>query len=254
MKTGAIIRIVIFSVLFLILLGLLIGVLCISPLVSNTPSGEQVTVQRSVEADEFSKLEIDWAAGSVKIMTGYSEDIIIKETKDTNNPYAMVTELDGNTLKISYAESISFHLGSLSGKDLIILVPSSWNCRALEIDGAALDINISGLTADYIELNGAATKLNFSGSFDELECSGAAAELNIKCTKSPKSVTVDGAACKVGLSLPKTCGFVVDTDGLAIDFNSSCDYTKNGNTYTYGNENCEIDVSGLGCKITVNPS
>lgn len=253
MKTGAIVRIVIYSVLFLILLGLLIGGLCIGYLFYNAPSGETATIERRIDATEFSKLEIEWAAGSVKIVTGLiTNEIVVMESKDTNNPYAMVTEFDGNTLKIRYANNVSFHIASLSGKDLTVIVPKNWNCRSLEIDGAALEIDISDMDVDYIELNGASAKLNLDGCFGKLECNGAATKLNLNCTTSPDRISIDGAACQLDLTLPKNCGFAVDADGLAIDFNSNCDYTKNGNTYTYGGEDCEIDVSGLGCKVTVD--
>ena len=166
----------------------------------------------------------------------------------------MVTEIDGNTLKIRYANNVSFNFGSISGKDLIIIVPRNWNCRALVIDGAALDISVEGLKAENVELNGASTKFSYNGFFSDLECNGAAAKLDVTCTGSPAQISVDGAACEMNLTLPKNCGFIVDADGLAIDFDSSLDYSKNGDTYTYGNEKCEIDISGLGCRISVEPS
>lgn len=253
MKAGAITRIVIFSILFLVLLGLLIGGLCIGFVFNNAPSGETTTVERRITATEFSKLEIEWAAGSVKIITGLlTDEIIVRETKDTNNPYTLVTEFDNNTLRVCYANDISFHFGSLSGKDLTIIVPKEWICRSLEIDGAALDIGITDINVDYMELNGASAKLNLNGNVSKLECNGAATKLNLTCTEAPDQISIDGAACDLDLTLPKNSGFAVDADGVAINFNSNCDYIKNGNNYTYGNESCEIEISGVGCKVTVN--
>lgn len=254
MKASAIIRIIAFSLIFLMLLGLLTGGLFIGYFFISSPSGETTTIEREVDSSEFRNLEIDWVAGSVKVMTGISDRIIIRETKDVNNPYTMSTEFDGNTLKISYASKIRFHLGSMSGKDLLIIVPRSWSCQSLEINGAALEINIDNVSIGSIELNGAATEFTFSGELSELDCNGAAAELNVACTNNLSRVNIDGAACSLDLTLPEICGFDVEIDGLAVDFHSDLDYNKDENQYTYGNEHCKIDVSGLGCQITINPS
>lgn len=256
MKAGAIVRIVLYSLLFLMLLGILLGGIFVGEFISVrsswSPSGEYATIERSVSADEFSKLEIEWAAGSVKIMTADTDQITVKETKDSDNPYAIVTEYDDDTLTIRYASNISVNFGNLSGKDLTITVPKSWNCEELSIDGAALDIDISGLTVGSMDLDGAAAELDFSGKLGELECDGAAMELTLHCANSPDRISMDGAACKLDLTLPANCGFVVDTDGLAIDFKTDCAYTVNNGAYTSGNGHCKIRMSGLGCQVSID--
>lgn len=256
MKASAIIRIVVFSLIFLILLGLLIGGLSIGYLIGSGPSGETTTIRREIDVANLHDVEIDWAAGSVTIRPSPSatDKIIIYETKDINSTYTMSTEFDDNTLKISYGKDLGLHFGSLTGKDLTIILPRNWTCRNLEIDGAALEVDITGVAVGSLELNGAATELSFTGELLELECNGAAAELNVSCTKFLNQVKIDGAACKLDLTLPEECGFEVSTEGLAMDFHSDCDYYKNGSTYSYGDEYCKIDVSGLGCKVSVNPS
>lgn len=256
MKTSAIVRIVLYSLLFLMLLGILItGIVAgkfISGLGSWVPSGDLDITERSVSAEEYSKLDIEWAAGSINIKVGGSDKIIVKETKDSNNPYAMVTEHSDDTLTIRYGNGISVNFGNLSSKDLTIIVPQNWHCVELSINGAALEIDISGLTVDNIDLDGAATELKFTGSLGELECDGAATELTLNCTNNPDNISIDGAACQLDLTLPAGCGYRVDADGLAIDFKSNCDYRTHDDAYVYGNSTCHIDVSGLGCKIKVD--
>ena len=256
MKASAIVRIVIYTLVFLILLGLLLaGILVgkfISGISSGSTSGNLTTIERTVDASEFSKLEIEWAAGSIKIITADTDKVTIKETKDANNPYVMVNEFDDDTLKIRYANGASIHFGSLSGKDLTITVPQSWSCEELSIDGAALKIDITDLNVDTIELDGAATQLRFSGSLRELECDGAAAELELTCSNAPERISVDGAACKLNLMLPSNCGFAVCTDGLAINFASNSAYTVNNGVYTCGDGYCQVRISGLGCSVTVD--
>jgi hypothetical protein len=252
MKTTAVVRIILYSLLFLALIGiLLIGIFGGKSIFGFSPSGEITTTERSVSAAELSRLEIDWAAGTIKILTGDTDQITVKESKDSNNPYAIVIKPDDDTLKIQYAKN-SIHFGNVSSKDLTIIVPKNWDFKELTIDGAALEIDISGVKVESLELDGAAAELNFNGKLRKLDCDGAATKLNLTCTNSPNQISIDGAACELKLTLPVGYGYRVETDGLAIDFNSNCAYTSKNGEYIYGNAYSHINVSGLGCKVTVD--
>ena len=254
MKASAIIRIVVFSLVFLMLLGILLGGLCLNFFVEFIPSGDETTIIREVPTGQFRNIEIDWAAGSVNVMVGYTDAIVIKETKDSNNPHTMVTEFDSSTLKITYGSNTGFQLGVNTGKDLIVMIPKQWHINNLEINGAALEVNVENVNLNSIKLNGAAMDMTFKGELRNLECGGAGAKLDITCNNSINSVSVDGAGCQLDLKLPGKCGFNLTSEGLGMNFESEFKYAKNGSTYTYGNEHCKIDVSGLACKVSVNPS
>lgn len=254
MKLRTVIFIIIVAVIGLSVAGVISIKSLFGSVLGETDTGEDVTLERTVSANEFTKLEIDWAAGSVKITTADTDKITIQETKKSGNTHAMVTEYDGDTLAIRYADGISANMANLSAKDLTITVPQNWTCQDLEINGAALEINVSGLNAKSVELNGAATKLNYSGSVHELECDGAAAQVKLNCASAPDSVSIDGAACKLELTLPADSGFSVETEGVAVDFNSDASCTFSDNTYTYGDGSCKVRIAGLGCSVTVNHS
>lgn len=254
MKTKAIIRIVVCSVLFLSLLGVLLGGLHFVHFFGTKPSGETTYLERKVDAERYTNLEIDWAAGSITIVKGIiSDSIIIQEVRDTNNPYTFSTEFDDNTLKISYGEP-SINFGNISGKDLLIQVPSYWDCNQLEINGAALNIEIRGVDIDHMELNGASNKLQFNGELHDLEVNGMANVMDINISKGLGRVSVEGMGCKLNLKLPSSVGFDASLDGLGVSFESSLECFHDDNSYSYGNKACKIDVSGLGCKVSVDPS
>lgn len=252
MKLRTIIFIIILAVIVLAVAGIWTGKSYLGSLFGNKEPGELITAENKANPEDFSKLDIEWAAGSVKIETADTTQITVKETRDSNNPHALVTEFDGDTLKIRYAESLSVNLGALSSKDLTITVPKDWVCQDLEIDGAALNISISGLNTRSMELKGAAAKLTYTGIISELECDGAASQINLNCTEAPKYIDINGAACKLTMTLPKGSGFAVETDGVALDFESNCTTSFNDGTYTYGDGSCKVKIAGLGCSVTVN--
>lgn len=257
MKTSAIVRIILFSLGFMILLSILVGGIVIGSFISRkyswAPSGTMITSGAKADPADFSNIKIEWTAGSITIVTADTDQIDIEETKDSNNPYSMVTEFIDDTLTIQYStDDLSINFGSYAGKDLVVTVPEDWDCNKLIINGAALNIDISDLAIKSMELDGAATRLNFNGALGRLEYDGAAADLKLNCTNWPENIQIDGTACKMDLSIPSGGGYRVDADGLAIDFDSNCEYRLHDSAYTYGNANCHIDVSGAGCKITVN--
>ena len=252
MKTKAMIRITVCSLLFLMLLGLMLGGLKLINFFRSEVSGESTVLERKVEAREFSRLEIEWAAGSITIKHGLvTDEIVIREVKDSKNRCTMTTEFDDDTLKISFGDS-GWNLGNHTGKDLVILVPSHWNCSQLEISGAALNIDINGLDVDRFELAGAANKLAFKGEIHDISVEGAANVLNISSDKGPGRVNVEGMGCTLDLTLPSNLGFDAALNGLGIGFHSDLEYSKDGNSYVYGNEACKIEISGLGCKLNVS--
>lgn len=254
MKAKAIIRIIACSVVFCLLLGILCGGLVLERIFNSSPSGETTVLERKVEIGHYRNIEIDWAAGSVLITTGYTNDcIVIKETKDTNNHCTMSTQFDDDTLKIEYG-NVGMNFANYSAKDLVIMVPTHWRCENLEINGAALKIDIENLYVESLELAGAAHELNFSGKVQELEAEGTGLKLNLTPLKAPSNISVEGMGCKLDLTMPGDLGFDVTLEGMGVSFSSHVAYSQNGNRYRYGSEDCKIEVSGLGCKVSVDPS
>lgn len=251
MKVKAIIRIIACFLAFLILLTILCGVLMINGLFTG-PYGERTTYRREISAGEFSKLQIDWAAGNITIVKGVTlGSFIITENKDTNNPCTMTTDMDHDTLKISYGRA-NITFGNVGSKDLVITVPSTWTCDQLEINGAALTIDIQDLTVDTIELDGVANNLFFQGKLNHLDSDGMSAKLDLTTVNAPERISVDGVGCSLDLTLPAEAGFDANLEGLGVSFHSQADYNKEDSRYTYAGKDCKINVSGMGCEVIVN--
>ena len=216
MKRSAIARIIIYTLLALVLTAILLVGIGIDSFINAPHSGTVVTGEAVIDIGFIDQLDIDWAAGSVTIRTGNTDDIIISESGQFEEKYAMVYDVKGTTLSIDYASSAVITLGSSPSKDLTVTVPSDWFCRDLDIDGAALDIFIEDLNASSVNLDGAALELIYRGSFDTMDCDGASCALDITCESWPTSLDFDGAGCDVELTLPEGCGFYADMEGLGL--------------------------------------
>lgn len=254
MKTNAIVRIVIYSLVLLLLTGVLLGGIGIGSFTFQLGigDGEYITGEGSVAAAEIENLEIDWASGNIRIVTDDTDRITFTEEGTATEEQRMTYTQSGSTLRISHSKPvIQIGFVSIPTKDLTITVPKDWECKELELDGASMDVSVAGLKIDKFEINGASINIDHTGSFRSLSCDGASCEMNMLCLDKPEKVDIDGASCSLTLTLPQDCGFQVEMDGLSCDFESDLAYTHENGSYVYGDRHCRIAADGLSCEIEI---
>lgn len=254
-STGsAVARIIIYFIVALLSLTILVAFLGYDLFVfTDDAPHETVTNQQTFEADTIRDLEIEWAAGSITIITADTDEITVTETGKFSQRYDMVcTTSDGN-LQIEYAKSSAvIGVGSTPVKDLTVTVPEDWTCYSLELDAAAVEVSVSGLCAETVELDGAAMEFTFDGSLRTLSCDGAACRITAVMAEAPESIDVDGAACVIDLTLPEDRGFRVRMEGLACEFNTDRAFTGGAGLWTSGDESCLIRADGIACALTIH--
>lgn len=258
MKTNAIVRIVIYSLVILLLVGILLtcfGIGTFSFNINNVGIEDMTTGGSSVDASQVSKLQLDWAAGSITIRTADTDEITFTESGNFSDEFAMVCNVKGGELHIQYSKpAVSIGFVSTPSKDLVITVPNDWFCQELELDGAALEVDISGVSINELDIDGASNIIDFSGAVKTLDIDGASCDITLLCTDRPRKIDMDGASCRLDLTLPAECGFQVQMDGLSCDFYSDLDYIGSEGNYFYGDRYCQIDADGMSCELSIRQS
>lgn len=257
MKRNAIARIIVYSVLALVLTGVMVGGIAANGFMFSfhEESGTVITGEKATfDVAQIKKIEIDWAAGAVSIKTADTDRISVSEVSPENSKYKMTYRLNDGTLSLDYSKGtigIGFGNWNIPNKDLCITVPRDWLCDELEIDGAALEIDIEGLSVKSMNLDGASCNLQFSGKVDEVDIDGASADIKLNCENRISGIEVDGASCEIDVTLPQGCGFLVEMSGLSCSFHSDLSGVSQGDRYTYGDQHCKIQVDGLSCDVTI---
>ena len=276
MKRNAIFRIILFSFLAVVLVGVLISGIALKKY--QMPG---IVVRKSFDAPEVSgnkfnageidRLKIEWAAGSIVLVPVEGNKISITEEL-LGGDESMVLKKDGSTLYVQYCEGavgISFGSGSLK-KNLYITVPQDWECKELEIDAASATVQGEYLTVRELasstasgthtftncqvgtmKMETVSGDLNFTGTLEKLDFNGVSAQLDLALTNAPKSIELESVSGDLNLTLPESCGFTVDKDTVSGRVSSELPTTEQNGKIVYADGHCEIEVEGVSASVHI---
>lgn len=186
MKTNAIIRIIVWSLVLLILISILGGILLGARYLDDyrvffrkPGSATEETFapdaflsnedSLSIDPASIRELEIEWVAGDILIQTADVDRITIRESDVEDEKHAMVYSTNREKLTIRYMDEpvrvgIGVSINADISKDLSILVPRDWSCDSVEIDAASAAVEINGMHIRELDFDGA------SGTFTLNDC------------------------------------------------------------------------------------
>lgn len=222
MKSNAIVRIVLFSITILVLLGILtVGIFYDSfsydlmvrqdkviadqstdPVLGPVAIDENISMG-AVSSENIRDLEIEWASGSITIQPGEETDTIrFWDDYSGDDKYYMYYTTSGSKLKIQFCEALDWDsifgitLSHPVNKDLTILVPADWDCDSLEIDAATAKLKVRDMTIRDVEIDTASGACGFEscnvGSLDIDTASG-----DVTFSGSLRELDCDGASAAI---------------------------------------------------------
>lgn len=289
MKTNAIIRIVVWSVVILVLVGLLLFFIGGVPFFhhDSVSSTAKDSTETYVEAplsegtlyfspDQVRDLQIEWVSGSILVQPGDVEEIVICETGVTEEKYVMVCKQAGSKLDIQFCKDSTFDfnfgitINNVLEKDLLITVPRDWTCNALEVDAASATLEVNGLTIRNVEFDGASGTCDFvdckvgsldldtasgdiyfSGSLEELDCDAASASFTGVLNNIPSRIDMDSMSGDLDITLPENAGFTVSMSAMSSDFSSDFETVSRNGSYVCGDGRCRINVDAMSGDVTI---
>lgn len=282
MKKSVIARIVLYSVLLVLLLGILIAGMAVyqgnenfSKMIGIFYAEEDYAEENMdyeiadpgtmipVPAEEITEIEVDWISGSVTVEPAAVSSISLNETV-TENP--MVYGVKDGRLMIRFAEKmppVSF-LKNVESKHLTVQVPESWMGRKVEVRAVSAEVNISDLQLSEVEYEGVSGKFQLrgcklgkleaetvsgdivvQGEIRELECESVSANCDLSLQNVPHKISMDGVSGNLNLILPGDAGFTLDIDGISRKFETDFPVTGKDGKYTAGSGSCEIEINGV---------
>lgn len=276
MKANAITRIVIYSVVVLLLLGLLLTGLGIGQFMIHFDSGsrEYITGELCVEASKIQNVEIEWVCGNIdiRVATDGSQGILVSESGYAGEELRAVWEIKGQTLVIKYSEPI-FNIGFVStpDKDLTIIFPADWSCQTLDIETVSGSVDVMLLsateiklecvsadclfescTADSVELNTVSGDVEYRGKVNTLDCEAVSADCKVLMMESgAKRLTMEAVSGDLIVAIREDIGFSASIDSMSGSIYSDFNTTSSGGKQTYGDGSCQIKLDAISGDIEI---
>ena len=281
-KENVLLRVILYAMATLILLGILgvgLGIGTLTAILDDFNlldifdhfDGSYVTGDASFDPSDVRNIHIEWASGSITVLTGQVDKLSITEERPSSEKYEMAYHLVNGTLTVMYSPPNSlFGFKDIGNKHLTITVPENWVCYDLQMDVASADIKISNLSGTSFALNSASGRatlencsfrnldvdtasgdIRYSGTIDSVSCSAASADLNLVLTNTPKNIDMDCASGNVNITLPSDTGFIIRMDSLSGRYYSEFPTTISGSDYIYGDGRCEIEMDSLSGDIKI---
>ena len=274
MKTSAIVKIVVCSLLFFILLSILLAGIFADEYLSNISIGNvdgNVSSAGSVNADEVQKLDIEWVSGSITIQTGDTDEITFSETNGMDEDDKMVWKQSGNELSIQFCKPklfFGFNLGfqTKHSKDLVVTIPSDWQAWEINIDSVSANINIDDLTTERfyltnvsgrctmtnctttdVEVETVSGRIDYVGSLLTLNLDSVSADCKLELSAGARDINMGSVSGNLTLYLPETQGFTASIDGVSGGINTDFATTVSNGKHVFGDGSCHIEgdcVSG----------
>lgn len=276
MRNNAIIRIIIFSIVIVILLGILLAGLGFGALMThlNAEKTDYSTARAPTvlfPLEEVRNIQIDWAAGNIEIIAGDVDSIQVTESGSFSEQEAMAYKQAGETLYIRFKkETVTFDTFSVAHKDLTVTVPRDWVCQKLTLDVASANITVDTLTASYVNLNTASSdsvfkachitdldvntasgSVEYQGILNTLDCDAASGRFTGVFDNTPSAINMDSASGDLDITLPRDSGFRVEMDALSGRFTTDFPVTTRGDSYIHGDCACEIEYDGVSGNVMV---
>ena len=285
MKTNAIIRIILFSLAIVVLLGILlfgVGFKVMNahfrPRLNRSETPEPTSGQMGhLEfPTDIKRIEIEWVAGDIMIDAREGLNTIsVFESMGNDVTETLFCTTSGDTLKIQFSEASlkfpSFGINYNFSKDLHIVVPATWHCDELTIDAAASNVTINALTINDMDFEGASGQLGFygcnvfnldidtvsgdiefDGALENLDFDAASANFYGTIHNCPTQLQMDSLSGKLNLSLPSDCGFTLNRDSLSGSFSSDFEIMIQGDARVHGDGSCKIALNGLSGDVNIN--
>lgn len=200
MKNNAIVRIIIWSIVIVLLLGLTGTVLLGGRYYSRRSAKADIVEYTAVteipmsplsneenltlSPEQVQEIEIKWAAGNILIQPADVTEIRISESDVSDEKYAMLWKLKGGNLSIQFCDESAANFGfgiNINAdlkKDLTIFVPRDWSCHSLEIDAASATLEINDLSIREVDIDTASGVCRFDNcSVNQLDLDTASGDV-----------------------------------------------------------------------------
>lgn len=284
MKTSAVIRIVIWSLVALILTGVLVSGVVLKGAWSSSDdfsvgftgtvySGEYNIGGGSV-TEPINAVEVHWVSGKIDIAVYDGEATVIGENEIDDEDYRLRYRVENGRLTV-HSEKSGFSFGVIKRpkKELTIKIPRAFaqDIRELKINSVSAEINISGLavsqtvevdtvsgkvtaedlTAACLECDTVSGGIKASGAIESFDLDSTSGSAEIVTSVPLKRLETDTVSGNVTIIIPENSGFTLEFDTVSGDIDCEFPLTKKNGKHIYADGSAKLEADSTSGDFTV---
>lgn len=273
MKRNAIARIVIYSLIVVILVGVLVHGMDWDGFHFDLDLGDDaqvVTGTASVEADSVKRIRIEWIDGTVEIRGADQENITFSETNGEKE--CMVYQIKGDTLVIRYSkESIQLGIHVTSpNKQLTVYVPQDWIAAGIEISAVSSNVTVELPEVQEAKIETVSGNIDircerskeisfttvsgharFTGNCEELDCESVSGNCKVALYGSAKEIQMESISGDLEIVLDGQLGFTAQIDSVSGSVRSDFPTSVSNDIHTYGDRSIRIEAETVSGGIRI---
>lgn len=278
MKANAITRIVIYSLLIVIALGVLVigllhddlSVTIGTGITGVLPEG-QAADEKDFNAAEIRQITVLWVSGQIDVL-GADTDTVHYQTDRTDAAPQTVYTLRDGCLTIAFTDQA---LGSrVKSKNLSLTLPRCWDGSVVNIETISADIaleqltrieqlktstvsgtlHVSAVSAEKLVANTVSGEMELAGLFRTIDLDGVSAACTIDASaQCPESVCMDTVSGDLTLYLPEEYGFDLTLDAVSKSLRTGLSYTSDGNHHVSEGRLglCRVDMNNVSGDVSI---
>jgi hypothetical protein len=278
-SASAVTRLVIWSVVFVILLGVFSATMISEG--AGFYFGQIIFGDRDYDDEDFlvgsgsthekiHELSIEWVSGHVTVEVTDGDKIIISEDYDgAESSQRLRWRVENGELTVVYAKA-SLRGNSVKAKNLTVAIPESMlkgleeihvsavsasqdirvSAKELEIDTVSGRVTVLG-EYDSVEMDTVSGDLQFDGTADQISIDGTSAKAELHLREQATLVEMNSVSGGLTMILPETTtGFRVDTSRLSGETDVR-GFDLDRNDSIWGDGSMKIELNGVSCKLIV---
>ncbi len=275
MRTAKIIRIVCWSLIAMVLLGVLIrsisngndrgfGFIDFNLVrgIGRSMQGETLDKETvyEISPDGIENLEIDWISGEVDVIPYEGNVILVTEyhSKDIDDEDKASVNKSGNTLNINFLTgkrifgNMSFNLR----KSLKVQIPHelATNMVEIRIDGVSSEISLLDIDAKDLKLDSVSGKIVARGNFMDIDVDTVSGKVQLDIGSQFEKCDIETVSGDAVLAIPEDTGFTVEQDKVSGSFESefAMSFSKNRGEHLGGGAKITMDTVSGNLRIEKN--
>ncbi len=276
-KTGALVRLICFSLLALILTGIMIaGIknedfsfnlnfgLFSSNSYKNADKYTAGNIEITPTKEGLQELNISWIEGDVTVIPYNGNTISVYETADgtISKADSVHTYYHDGILDIQYCESKSWTLGfsdRATNKQLKLQIPSDLcnKIKTLNGDFVSANANFTDIKVSSLTFDSVSGDVNYHGEANEIKRDSVSGNASITTLNIPSKISTDTVSGDITLFLPADAEFEAELDSVSGDMDcnfdtSSSSFKDNSGSIVCGNgSDGEYEFDSVSGDVTI---